>query len=174
MANNKTIEAEPWERQPEETPKAFEAFCVYRDLGAERSIAKAGKRLGKNRVTLEGWSSKYEWVSRCAAWDTEQDRLARIAQTKEIKKMRKRHAALASTMLIKAATALQQLKDEDISASEISRMVDVASKLERISRGDVGEVVEERDGGEAFSPVQIYIPTNGRERENETFDDIEV
>lgn len=164
---------EPWERQPEETPKAFEAFCVYRDLGPERSIAKAGKQLGKNRVTLEQWSSKYEWVKRCAAWDTEQDRIARQDQQKEIKKMRKRHAGIAAAMLVKAATALQRLPDDEISASEISRMVDVASKLERISRGDVGDVIEERNGGDAISPVQIYIPTNNREKKD-NFNDLTV
>ena len=164
---------DPWERQPEETPKAFEAFCVYRDLGPERSIVKAGNQLGKNRVTLEQWSSKYEWVKRCAAWDTEQDRIARQDQLKEIKKMRKRHAGIASAMLVKAATALQRLPEEEISASDITRMVDIASKLERISRGDVGDVIEERNGGEAINPVQIYIPTNSREKKDD-FDDLEV
>lgn len=156
---------DPWERQPEETTKAFEAFCVYRDLGTERSIAKAGKQLGKNRVTLEGWSSKYDWVKRVAAWDAEQDRIARKAQQEDIKKMRKRHAGVATAMLMKAAAALQQIPPEEIKASDISRMVEVASKLERISRGDVGEVVEERDGGKAESPVTFYIPDNGRDKD---------
>lgn len=158
---------EPWERQPDETPKAFEAFCVYRDLGADRSIAKAGKQLGKNRVTLEQWSTKYGWVKRCTAWDTEQDRLSRIKQQQDIQKMRKRHAGIATTMLIKAATALQRIPDDEIKASDISRMVEVASKLERISRGDVGEVVEERDGGKTADPVTFYIPDNGRDKPKE-------
>lgn len=164
---------EPWERQPEETPKAFEAFCVYRDLGPERSIAKAGKRLGKNRVTLEQWSSKFDWVKRTAAWDAEQDRIARQEQIKAIKAMRNRHAGMAKAMIVKAGRALQRIPDEEIKASDISRMIEVASKLERISRGDVGEVIEERDGGEAMSPVQIYIPTNSRENKD-NFDDLEV
>lgn len=172
MANGNT--PMQWERQEGETQKAWEAFCIYRDLGADRSIAKVGKKLGKSAALMERWSAKYEWVSRCAAWDAEQDRIARQEQLKEIKKMRKRHAALASSMLIKAASALQNLPPEEISASEISRMVDVASKLERISRGDVGEVIEERDGGKAVSPVQIYIPSNGRERGNDNFEDLEV
>lgn len=177
MANKKAetqAELDLWERQPGETARAFEAFCIYRDMGASRSHRKTGQKLGKNRTTIAEWSSKYEWVKRVAAWDVEQDRIARQKQLQDIKKMRKRHAALASTMLTKAALALQNLKDEEISASEISRMVDVASKLERISRGDVGEVVEERDGGEAISPVQIYIPDNNRGRDQDTFEDLEV
>ena len=41
-------------------------------------------------------------------------------------------------------------------------MVEVGSKLERIARGDVGEVVEEREG-ESLPPVTFYIPDNGRQ-----------
>lgn len=165
---------EPWERQEGETARAFEAFSVYRDMGPDRSLRKVVQQLDKNLTTIGDWSTKYDWVKRVAAWDAEQDRIARQEQLQDIKKMRKRHAALASTMLIKAATALQKLPPEEISATEISRMVDVASKLERISRGDVGEVIEERDGGEAINPVQIYIPDNNRSRDKDTFDDLEV
>lgn len=165
---------EPWERQQEETTKAFEAFCVYRDLGTDRSIAKAGKQLGKNRVTLEQWSSKYDWVKRVAAWDAEQDRIARQEQLKAIKAMRNRHAGMAKAMIVKAGRALNRIPEDEIKASDISRMIEVATKLERISRGDVGDVIEERDGGKAVSPVQIYIPDNNRGKDKDTFDDLEV
>lgn len=158
---------DPWERRDGESAKAYEAFCVYRDLGTQRSIRSVCQKLDKSRQLLSTWSAKYEWVSRCAAWDAEQDRIARQAQIDEIKKMRKRHADLASAMLIKAARALQRIPDDEIKAGDISRMVDTASKLERISRGDVGEVIEERDGGEAPPPVTFYIPSNGRDQRKE-------
>lgn len=165
---------DPWELQEGESTKAFEAFCVYRDLGINRSIAKAGESLGKSQALLEGWSSKHSWVDRAAAWDAEQDRILRQEQLKEIKKMRKRHADLAHDMLLKAAQALKFIPEDEVKAADISRMVEVASKLERISRGDSGEVVEERDGGEAINPVQIYIPDNSRARSQDEFDDLEI
>lgn len=158
---------EPWERQQGETSRAYEAFCEYRDMGAGRSHAKLGQKLGKNTRTIADWSAKYEWVKRVAAWDEEQDRIARQAQTDEIKKMRKRHADLANAMLIKAAKALQRIPEDEIKPSDISKFVETASKLERISRGDVGEVVEERDGGMAPSAVTFYMPDNGRDRKEE-------
>ena len=174
MAKPKTPAApEPWERQPEETAKAFQAFCVYRDMGPERSLNKLVQTLHKNSTTLGEWSGKYEWVSRCAAWDAEQDRIARQEQIKAIKAMRNRHAGMAKAMIVKAGRALNRIPDDEIKASDISRMIEVASKLERISRGDVGDVIEERDGGAAISPVQIYIPTNNREKKDD-FDDLEV
>ena len=165
---------EPWERQPEETAKPFEAFCIYRDLGPERSLSKVAEKLQKSDTLMGRWSRTYDWVNRATAWDAEQDRIARQEQIKAIKAMRNRHAGMAKAMIVKAGRALQRIPDEEIKASDISRMIEVASKLERISRGDVGEVIEERDGGEAINPVQIYIPDNNRSRDKDTFDDLVV
>ena len=159
---------EPWERQAGESVKAFEAFAIYRDMGVERSLRKVAQRLNKSVTQIAEWSSNKNWVERVAAWDAEQE------QTKAIKAMRNRHAGMAKAMIVKAGRALQRIPDEEIKASDISRMIEVASKLERISRGDVGEVIEERDGGEALNPVQIYIPDNKRGKDNDTFDDLEV
>lgn len=153
----------PWERQPEETPKQFEAFCVYRDLGRTRSQEATAEKLTKSRALISRWSSMNNWVDRVAEWDSEQDRLTRLELTKDIGAMRKRHADLANVMLIKAARALQRIPDDEIKPADVSRMVEVASKLERISRGDVGEVVEEREGTAAADPVQFYIPNNHRD-----------
>ena len=168
------LEPEPWERQLNETARAWEAFSMYRDMGASRSIAKVARELGKNKVVLEKWSTEYDWVKRVAAWDAEKDRVARQAQLTDIIEMRQRHAAIAKKMLDTADSALNNIRPDDVSTSEIARLVEIASKLERISRGDVGEVIEERDGGETVSPVQIYIPDNNRGRDRDTFEDLEV
>ena len=165
--------AKPWERQEGETPKQFEAFVVYRDLGDERSQEKVAKKLGKSAQLMSRWSSANNWVERVAEWDNEQDRILRAEQLKEIKKMRKRHADIAYAGLIKAAQALKEIPLEEIKASDISRLIDTCSKLERLSRGDTSEVIEERQG-EAVNAVQIYIPSNSREKENQNFDDLEV
>jgi hypothetical protein len=163
-----TIPPEPWERQKGESAKAYEAFSEYRDMGARRSIAKVAEKLQKSNQLLGRWSRNHEWVKRAAAWDAEQDRIARQNQIEEIKKMRKRHTDLASAMLVKAARALQRIPEDEIKATDVSRMVETASKLERISRGDAGDVIEERDGGEAPKVVQFYIPDNHRDGTEET------
>ena len=162
-----------WERQEGESAKAFEAFGVYRDLGPDRSIAKTGQKLGKNLTTLSEWSSKFEWVKRANAWDDEQDRVARNEQIKEIRKMRERHAKIAERALEKVTEALETIDPQEMSHMDMARFMDVASKLERLSRGDVGDVIEERDGGEAVNPVQIYLPDNGRGNQD-AFDDLNV
>lgn len=162
----------PWERQPDEGIKPYEAFNCYLLMGDERSFPKVSHELKKSVSLLARWSSKYHWQDRVAAYDEEQMRLARIEQQKEIAEMRKRHAKLASSMLTVSTLGLKNLLEEmktkgtALTPNDISRLTEVASKLERISRGDSGEVVEERDGGKATNPVSIYIPDNGRDEDN--------
>ena len=156
------IPPEPWERQKGESLKAFEAFALYRDM-SQRSIRTVAQQLDKSATLIGRWSSTHEWQKRVSAWDAEQDRLARQAQIDEIKKMRKRHTDMATAMLAKAARALTKIPDDEIKASDVSKMVDTAAKLERISRGDVGEVIEERDGGASVPVVQFYMPDNHRD-----------
>jgi hypothetical protein len=58
-----------------ESTKAFAAFCIYRDLGKERSIDKAWKQYQNSTKTVQGyfkhWSSHFFWVDRCKAYDAE-------------------------------------------------------------------------------------------------------
>jgi hypothetical protein len=57
----------PFEQQPRETSKAYAAFREYLDLGPQRSLVAVGQKLGKSRVVIERWSSKFDWVSRVQA-----------------------------------------------------------------------------------------------------------
>lgn len=166
--------AKPWERLPDETTKQWEAFCVYRDLKnindptSKRSLELAGQVLGKTKTTLEPWSSKNRWVERVDAWDAEQERIKREIAQKEmqedIRRMLKRQAAAGKFAQEKAVKALNKMPDEDIKPSDAARLLDVGSKLERIARGYVGDVIEERDSTEAAPPpVTFYMPDNGRD-----------
>ena len=56
-----------FEQQPRESAKAFAAFKLYLEMGPERSLAAVGAKLGKSKVMMEKWSSKYDWSARVAA-----------------------------------------------------------------------------------------------------------
>jgi hypothetical protein len=143
----KDVEIQPWDRQPGESSKAFEAFCLYRDMGTERSIRKVAQNLSKSTTLIRGWSSKYNWVERATLYDAELDRQAREKRQKEILEMRDRHAKLATQLLTKAAKGLLKLSDEDISANDVARLVEVGAKLERLSRGESTENVNQKTEG---------------------------
>ena len=177
MAKKKTaveIEPELWERQPNESAPAFEAFAMYRDMGVNRSIRKAAQNLNKAVTTLAEWSSKHEWVKRAAAWDAEQDRIARNELAAEMAATRKRQRKQARRMQEKGMELLESISIGDAKLSEVVSLLKAGMEQERIAIGDVGEVIEERNGGEAVSPVQIYVPDNGRGKGNDTFDDLTV
>lgn len=154
--------AAPWERQTGEGPAAWAAFQAFRDLGAGRSIRQTAEAMGKSAAHLEAYSARNNWQTRAAAWDAELDRIARADNIKVIRTMRKRHAELAEDVLAKAATALKKIPPDKITAADVCRMIEVGSKLERLARGDAGEVVENREG-EALDNVVFYFPRNGRD-----------
>ena len=67
------IAGRPWDRQPNESPKAFEAFAIYRDMGVYRDQRAVALAVKKQRALLGRWSVTYEWVSRVSAWDAWND-----------------------------------------------------------------------------------------------------
>lgn len=69
--------ANTWEMQPGETPKAFAAFCVYRDMGPERSIEGVAQKCTKSVSLMRRWSEGNQWASRAAAYDAYMDSVRR-------------------------------------------------------------------------------------------------
>ena len=59
----------PFEQQPKESAKAFTAFSVYLNLGAERSLAKAAQKCAKSVPLLKRWSRRFGWAGRVAAYE---------------------------------------------------------------------------------------------------------
>ncbi len=59
-----------FEQQPRESDKAFAAFSMYLSMGPERSLAKTATKLGRSKVLMEKWSSKFEWPARVAAYNS--------------------------------------------------------------------------------------------------------
>lgn len=75
-------------------------------------------------------------MSRCEDYDAYVDEKARQQCEAEIIEMRKNHALLASQMLKKAAKRLLTIPEDEITVTDIVRMVDVGVKIERLSRGE--------------------------------------
>ena len=112
---------ELWERQDGESAQAFQAFAAYRDMGAERSLHKVAEKLSKSDALMKRWSSQWHWG---------------------IAEMRKNHVGIAKAMLVKSLQALQRIPVDEMTPRDVATMVDVAAKLERISRGEVTERTE--------------------------------
>ena len=70
-ASRMTDTQRPWDRRADESDPAFEAFALYLETGSLRDAYR--QRSGKAQATAApgawtGWSTKYNWVSRRAAY----------------------------------------------------------------------------------------------------------
>jgi len=153
----------PWDKREDESSKAYAAFWAYLKLGTERSVEEAAKTIQKSPGVLNRWARRFDWKKRAEAWDEEEIKTAMGDYRKEIRQMRKRHAAAARFIMQKALVAFKNMPEEELRSTDIIKAIVEGAKLERISLGDVGEVIEERDGGKAENPVQFYLPSNGRD-----------
>lgn len=90
---------EPWERQPGERDKPFNAFVVFRDNGPDRSLVDFAVSAGLEQSTVYRWAHAYYWRERVALYDRHLDDVRRKAYAKEIEDMAKRHAALSNAAL---------------------------------------------------------------------------
>jgi hypothetical protein len=69
-----------YERLPGESARAFNAFRIFRDLGADRTVNKVRISLGKpdqHLAQLQKWSSQFAWLARAALYDAWIDRMRR-------------------------------------------------------------------------------------------------
>lgn len=126
-----SLKIKPWERQQGETDKAFEAFAIYRDAGADRSIRQVAKKLNKSSTLIGKWSSKWNWVERAAAYDNDLERQAHKEKQKLVADTRKRQLQIAMQLERKALEALNLMKPEDMSPHDVKEMLRLATDIER-------------------------------------------
>jgi hypothetical protein len=63
-----------WERQPKETPEAFEAFRMYLLVKEQRKggQVEVARRLGKHPQLMCKWSKRWQWIARYRAYQNYQ------------------------------------------------------------------------------------------------------
>jgi len=126
------VDQQLWNKQPEETPKAYAAFCIYRDLKpGERSIDTAYRQTlsdeerQKSAKRAPGcwdrWSAKHKWVARVEAYDNHLDGIAQAAKEAEIQRVMsegyaQRHERVR--VLNKTAKKLEKFLELDTEGTE--------------------------------------------------------
>lgn len=93
---------------PEWSPERKEAFALYRDFGADRSLRAVASALQKSETLIGRWSGEDQWTIRCAAWDAECDRRKQEATQQELERLAKKHArAIESTITVLMQPAIK-------------------------------------------------------------------
>lgn len=167
--------AHPWERQPNETMRAYRAFEVYRSMDPEeRSLRRMSDIIedvtgpsGKVRrhhpypwPRITTWSRMHGWVARADAWDTEVARRQANKQLRDREKMHDRHRDLAMLMQQKVVERMRDMRPEELTRRDLDRWAEKAVKIERQARG------LDRIGSEGNAPninvgVGVQVGTGG-------------
>ncbi len=126
----------PWERQDGETEKQFEAFVLYRDMGADRGIRKVAQKLDKQPSYISKIASRKFWVDRVTKYDRYLDEKRREEREAEIEKMNERHARIGKTLQSKGIERLQTIDVKTLTPSELLRYVELGVKIERMAMGE--------------------------------------
>jgi hypothetical protein len=143
---------QPWERLPNESPQSFEAFSRYRDMGAERSLAKVAQAVGKSKQLIERWSVRDHWVMRADSWDVEADRVHRAYLVSHRREVDRRQLRLAGAMQAKLVEALNNLDAKKLTPRDVAYWLDITTKVQRAALG-LGDKIEVSgpDGG----PIEL-------------------
>ena len=150
-----------WERQPSETPKAYAAFLLYRDLLAiDRSVLAAREGHQKDtKGTLrqwKGWSMRNDWVNRAAEHDSNLASRRRERMEKELDRAKDDAAVLIRATLAKVAERIQGMDAEELAAGQIPAALRTLIELELKVLGYEDRVaLTGKDGG----PVKVEAKT---------------
>ncbi len=141
-----------WEQQENETVRAYEAFTIYRSLGAGRTLEKAwnvyapeGEKNLPMADSFKNYSSKYQWVKRARAWDAHVLELEDQVLEKEavqIKKTeRNNRLDMLKVMRALAAKAANAVIDDKLSLkpADIKNVASIVALYMEQSRIEMGE-----------------------------------
>ena len=145
-----------FDQLPHESAKAFAAFRAYLDLGPERSLAAAGAKVGKSKVMMEKWSRRHDWAGRVGAHSAHLATMERQATEAAVRSKaaewldrqtehREEEWRVRGELLEAAREAMRRWKANEKRCGTlegITRMLELASKLGRMSSGMPLEVKE--------------------------------
>jgi hypothetical protein len=139
--------ADPWDRLPNERSKAYQLFCMYRDLGPMRTLERLAHVKDNNskrvatRANLKVYCRKYQWVARSRAYDDYLAEKERIDNEQHILEMNRRQAEDGRFFQHIAVTSLKELAPEKLRPTEADRLFNTGVKTERLARGAQTEAV---------------------------------
>jgi hypothetical protein len=127
---------EPWERQPGEGNKPFQAFQIYLKMGVQRSYAKVARRLGKSATIVARWAGKWKWSQRCTQFLDDQTRRDHQTEEDERRRRVRRHTQIALSLQQAGLDKLPTLKQTLRQPRDIISAIKSGVDMERRVMGD--------------------------------------
>jgi len=155
----RSAERAVWERRPEESLQAHEAFQVYLALGPGRTFVAAARQLRKSGSLLRRWADRHGWRERAWQYDLSRDREAEAVVRRELAESVKRQLRDAEHFDLLATKGVSQLvvRDpttgrlalaRDLSVAEADRLYRLGLHIEKQWLGQTREATREGEGGD--------------------------
>jgi hypothetical protein len=162
MAN---IHQHCWQRQPGESPKAFGAFVLFRNLDPkERSLQRVVRECNRSVSLIGRWSSRWEWVERAAQFDDYLEMRRIEARIEAKQRLDEEELTIIRAARMQAIKALTEMNPEQL-AKDLKELRLWIMGLIDLERSIVGEPesVEERHQEEGRDPslyqeIKQYAP----------------
>ncbi len=146
---------QPWERQPEETDRAWAAFQIYRNLPpSERSYGAAFRKTYHKPASYQApqwyraWATNHHnWKGRAEAWDCHLDGIECAATEQERIEWRKNRRSLLKDFLSSVATAMKKFDPENVSTGQLTRAVEMIVQEMRAEMDDLPTEKHQISGG---------------------------
>lgn len=130
-----------YKRLPSDTDKSFEAFCIYRDMGANRSLRDVAQTLNKSLTLIARWNTENNWQERVAAYDASLDE-KNLNDNAERQKLIKDTAYSDYIFLRKSIDNFKKnfeaVNFVGLNAYEIANLVELMKKADDYARRAVG------------------------------------
>jgi hypothetical protein len=155
------IEDESWLRQPGETGAAYNAFCLYRDFGGDRSIKKVlvASSIVLSRCGIwQAWSSKYLWVKRVSDYDKHLDNIKRNENETRLRERVKKHLEISEKMLEIVVKRLEKFDPDELSQG---MMMEWLKNCVSIERGCFESEVDDKTKGFKQLEISFFEDFNG-------------
>lgn len=121
---------QPWDKLPQESDAAHEAFTVYRQMGFSRDVEKVALCLyadawESNLHFVEDWFKRFGWEHRAAKWDAYQDEYHDKIKDRARKDVEMRFVeALPDVAETQIEIALGKKKGDRVQGAMINRVLD--------------------------------------------------
>ncbi len=155
----------PFAPAPGETPRAFNAFITWFQLGQSRSHQAVADKLNEGLATVKNWASKYDWSGRLNAFNSgllqqhaqlQQDLAADWAE--RLRQFREQEWDAAQKLLAAARCFLESFDDtalEKMTLAQVSRALTISSKIARSALA--GAALPADASAPSVSPLQQQL-----------------
>lgn len=150
-----------------ETDRKYSHFQEFVKLGPERTFTAVGRVLGMSAGYVSQTARKFNWIERARAYDheiaqVEANELRKVARKRGVdwavraQKLREAEWEMAEKLLEGGKELLERLlskQERKLTGSDVARLIEVASKIGRLSAGMATDhqAVAGPDGG----PVRV-------------------